>query len=69
LLEASIQGLLHIFTVNSIIFMFLGIGFGLIIGFLPGLGGIVAMALILPFAFGLSPTEAFAWSPYRNTLW
>lgn len=60
MLEASIQGLLHIFTINSFIFMFLGIAFGLIIGFLPGLGGIVAMALILPFAFGLSATEAFA---------
>lgn len=60
LLEASIQGLLHIFTVNSIIFMFLGIGFGLLIGFLPGLGGIVAMALLLPFTFGMQPAEAFA---------
>lgn len=60
MLEASIQGLLHIFTVDSMIFMSLGIAFGLIIGFLPGLGGIVAMALLLPFTFGLAPTEAFA---------
>lgn len=60
MLEASVQGLLSIFTVNSFIYMFLGLTFGLIIGFLPGLGGIVAMALVLPFAFGLAPTEAFA---------
>lgn len=60
MLEASLQGLLSVFTVNSFIFMFLGITFGLIIGFLPGLGGIVAMALVLPFSFGLPPTEAFA---------
>lgn len=60
MLEASIQGLLHIFTLDSMTFMALGISFGLIIGFLPGMGGIVAMALLLPFAFGLSATEAFA---------
>ena len=60
MLEASLQGLANIFTVSGIIFMFLGIAFGLIIGFLPGLGGIVAMALILPFTFGMLPAEAFA---------
>jgi putative tricarboxylic transport membrane protein len=60
LLEASIQGLLAIFTVNSFIFMFLGMAFGLFIGFLPGLGGVVAMALMLPFSFGMVPQEAFA---------
>lgn len=60
MLEASLQGLLSIFTVDSFIFMFIGLAFGLFIGFLPGLGGVAAVALILPFAFGLQPNEAFA---------
>ncbi|KJS20741.1 MAG: membrane protein [Clostridiaceae bacterium BRH_c20a] len=60
MLQASLEGLLLIFSVSSLTFMFLGIAFGLLIGFLPGLGGIVAMALLLPFTFGMSPPEAFA---------
>lgn len=60
MLEASLNGLLAVFTVDSLTFMLLGISFGLFIGFLPGLGGIVAMALLLPFTFGMNPPAAFA---------
>ena len=48
--EASIQGLTSLFTPTVAIYMFLGVLWGLLIGILPALGGITAMALMLPFA-------------------
>lgn len=60
MLEASIQGLVNLLNFESIIFIFLGVTFGLLIGFLPGLGGPVAMALVLPFVVGVPPAAAFA---------
>ena len=60
MIEAAINGLLFLLTPTSIIFMCVGVAFGLLIGFLPGLGGIVAMALILPFTVGMDPAPAFA---------
>ncbi len=40
--------------------MLLGVGWGLLVGFLPALGGITAMALVLPFAFGVEPAAGLA---------
>ncbi|KKM10482.1 membrane protein [Clostridiales bacterium PH28_bin88] len=60
MLSASIQGLAALLTPTSMIFMVLGVAFGMFIGFLPGLGGIVAMALLLPFTIGMEPAAALA---------
>lgn len=60
MLEASLSGLLALFTPQALIFMCLGVGFGLLISFMPGIGGVVAMALLLPFTFGLEPAAALA---------
>ena len=40
--------------------MILGILIGLVIGVLPGLGGIATLALMLPFAYGMEPMPALA---------
>ncbi|MDQ2704775.1 MAG: tripartite tricarboxylate transporter permease [Pseudomonadota bacterium] len=40
--------------------MMIGIFIGFIVGILPGLGGAVTMALMLPFTFGMEPIQAFA---------
>ena len=37
-----------------------GVLIGLALGVIPGLGGIVGMALLLPFTFDLDPYTAFA---------
>lgn len=60
MLEASLQGLFALFTPQSMTFMLLGVAFGMLIGFLPGVGGVVAMALLLPFVGGLQPAAAVA---------
>jgi putative tricarboxylic transport membrane protein len=37
------------------VYMFVGIWLGLIFGILPGLGGMVALAVLMPFIYGMSP--------------
>ncbi len=60
MLEAFVAGLLNVFTVPVLPLMLLGIAVGFAVGILPGIGSPVAMALMLPFVFGMKPTEAFA---------
>ena len=40
--------------------MLLGVGVGLIIGILPGLGGIAGMSILLPFVYGMDTVSALA---------
>ena len=40
--------------------MMLGILLGMVIGIIPGLGGLIGMAMLLPFAIGKSPEVALA---------
>lgn len=37
-----------------------GVALGLVVGVLPGLGGIVGLSLLLPFLYGMEPTYALA---------
>ncbi|MHB0870867.1 MAG: tripartite tricarboxylate transporter permease [Chloroflexota bacterium] len=60
MLEASYQGLLALLTPDALIYMSLGVAFGLLVGFLPALGGITAMALVLPFAVTVEPAAGLA---------
>jgi putative tricarboxylic transport membrane protein len=60
MLDAFISGLLSVFTVPVFPLMLLGIAVGFAVGILPGIGSPVAMALMLPFVFGMKPVEAFA---------
>ncbi|MGD8811016.1 MAG: tripartite tricarboxylate transporter permease, partial [Gammaproteobacteria bacterium] len=43
-----------------LLFMALGVLLGLLVGSLPGLGGIAGLSIILPFVFGMDPTSALA---------
>lgn len=53
MLEAFVQGLLNYGDPVALGFLFLGTCIGVIIGFLPAVGGLVAMALLLPMVFGM----------------
>ncbi len=44
----------------ALLFMLIGVIYGLVIGILPGLGGVVAMALLLPFTYGFEPAATLA---------
>jgi len=56
--EAIQQAFLNLFTVQALSFLLFGVVIGLVVGFLPGIGGIVGMSLILPFLYGMDPIMA-----------
>jgi putative tricarboxylic transport membrane protein len=59
-LEAALTALGLILEPMRLAVLFAGVLIGLGIGVIPGLGGIVGMALLLPFTFGMDPYMAFA---------
>ncbi len=60
ILGAAGEALLIILTPWRLLYLFSGVCLGLMIGLLPGIGGLAAMALLLPFTYGLDPAAAFA---------
>ncbi len=71
MLEAIGSGLLALLTPQALLFMLIGILYGLVIGILPGLGGVVAMTLLLPFTYGheVAATLALLLGAHIATLW
>ncbi|MFB3072462.1 MAG: tripartite tricarboxylate transporter permease, partial [bacterium] len=60
MVQAFIGGLLQVFSATTFTLMMLGILIGFVVGILPGLGGPVTLALMLPFIFKMEAVEAFA---------
>ena len=60
LFQAFIDGLLQVFVWKTFFFMMIGIVIGFAVGILPGLGGPVTLALMLPFIFNMEAVEAFS---------
>jgi putative tricarboxylic transport membrane protein len=60
MIESAVDALLILLDPSRLLFMFLGIGVGLVIGLLPGLGGTVGMSILLPFIFGMDPFTGMA---------
>jgi TctA family transporter len=58
-------------TPQAMIFMVVGVIYGIVIGILPGLGGIVAMALLLPITYGMDVASALALliGSHVSTIW
>ena len=69
--EAILAGLAALSTPQAVLFMIIGVSYGLMIGILPGLGGIVAIALLLPFTYGheLAATLALLLGAHIATIW
>lgn len=49
------DGFIAALTLENLLFVFLGVLIGTVVGVLPGLGSITAVALLIPVTFGLSP--------------
>ena len=60
MLDAAGQALLIMADPTRLFFLASGVLIGLMLGVIPGLGGIVGMALLLPFTFDMDPYTAFA---------
>jgi putative tricarboxylic transport membrane protein len=58
--DAFLYGLVSVFQWPAFGIMLLGLAIGFAVGILPGLGGAVTLALMLPFTFAMTPVEAFA---------
>jgi TctA family transporter len=71
MLEAIVSGFHALLTPQALLFMLIGVLYGLVIGILPGLGGVVAMALLLPFTYGFEPaaTLALLLGAHIATIW
>ena len=60
MLEAAVEALTIISDPSRLMFVGLGTLLGLMIGVIPGIGGLVGLALLLPFTFSLDPYTALA---------
>jgi putative tricarboxylic transport membrane protein len=60
LLETFFLSLLEVLEPQTLLLMLAGIAIGFVVGILPGLGGSVTLALMLPFVFDMEPVQAFA---------
>jgi len=71
MLEAIGAGFMSLMNVQAMVFMTIGVIYGLVVGILPGLGGIVAMALLLPFTYGYDPvaTLGLLLGAHIATIW
>jgi TctA family transporter len=60
MLDAAGQALLLILDPYRLAMLATGVVMGLVLGILPGIGGLAGVALLLPFTFSLDPYTAFA---------
>lgn len=60
MLEAAFTALQVIMSPEHFMFLFIGVLVGIGIGILPGLGGMVGLALLMPLTYSLDPTSGIA---------
>lgn len=59
-MDMMLKGFSQVFTPTTMALLLCGVTFGNIIGFLPGLGGVFALAILIPFIYKMTPMAAFA---------
>ncbi len=60
MLEAAIDAFGIILDPSRFGFLSIGVVIGLVVGIIPGLGGLVGLSILLPFTYGLDPYAAIA---------
>lgn len=60
MLESALDALRLLMAPEHLLFLFIGVVVGLFIGILPGLGGMVGMALLMPLTYGMDPVSGVA---------
>ena len=58
LLDHLAIGLDAAFTLNNLLYCFIGVTLGTLVGVLPGLGPVATIAMLLPITYGLTPSAA-----------
>jgi putative tricarboxylic transport membrane protein len=57
---AALDGLQVLFNFETLLYVLLGSMMGLVFGILPGLGGVTAIAILMPLTYGMEPAQAVA---------
>jgi putative tricarboxylic transport membrane protein len=60
MVEALLAGLVILADPWRLVLLGTGVAIGIVVGILPGLGGLMGMALVLPFLFGMDPYGGIA---------
>jgi len=60
MLDAALHALSMMSDPTRLMFLSVGAFLGLILGILPGIGGVAGTAILIPFTFGMDPYTAFA---------
>ena len=60
MIEALWDGLALVLEPSTFALMLLGVAIGFAVGVLPGLGGAVTLALMIPFTYDMEPAQVFA---------
>ena len=60
MIEQLIAGFGNALTVTNLLFIAAGITLGIVIGVIPGLGSVTALAVLIPITFYMSPLAAIA---------
>lgn len=60
ILNAAFAGILHVFSWPVFPMMMIGIFVGMFLGLVPGLGGLIGFALLIPFAITMEPVTGIA---------
>jgi TctA family transporter len=60
MLDAAAKAFVMLMDPFRMSLLFLGVIMGLVLGILPGIGGLAGTALLLPFTFNMDPYAAMA---------
>ena len=60
MLDSMLAALADMMTLSHLFFLCLGTLLGLLVGLLPGLGGIAGLSILLPFVFGMDESHALS---------
>jgi TctA family transporter len=58
MLHAALEAFTNLWSPVHLLFLIAGVLMGLMLGAVPGLGGITGLAILLPFTYSLPPTQA-----------
>ena len=60
MLEMAVHALVMLFDPIRLLYLLGGVMFGLVLGIIPGLGGLIGLSILLPFTYGMDPYGALA---------
>lgn len=60
MIDIFLEALTTVLSGQNLLYLLLGVAIGLVVGVLPGFGGTVGLALLLPFVYGMDPISGVA---------